>query len=309
MSGAAKPDGGYRDEALAFDSGDARLVGIVSRPGGGRAPGRVGVLVIVGGPQYRVGSHRQFVLLARHLAARGLAVMRFDCAGMGDSDGEPRAFTDHDADIRAAIDAFLVAVPEVAEVALWGLCDAASAALLYGWRDPRVNRMVLLNPWVRSASGLARTHLRHYYTARLRDPAFWSRVFRGRVGIVRALGGWLATWRAARSGAPAASADDSALGYQTRMANGWKRFAGPILLVCAGDDLTAREFLDHSAADAHWTGLLEQARVSRCTLAEADHTFSRAAWRDQVAEWTADWLTARGAPSRERLPAASHEVA
>ena len=33
-----------------------------------------GVLVVVGGPQYRVGSHRQFVLLARDLAAAGVPV-------------------------------------------------------------------------------------------------------------------------------------------------------------------------------------------------------------------------------------------
>jgi hypothetical protein len=31
-------------------------------------------------------------------------------------------------------------------------------------------------------------------------------------------------------------------------------------------------------------------RVSRQSLPDADHTFSRPDWRDQVAHWTADWL-------------------
>ena len=42
------------------------------------------VLVVVGGPQVRAGSHRHFVQLARHLATHGHAVMRFDVRGMGD---------------------------------------------------------------------------------------------------------------------------------------------------------------------------------------------------------------------------------
>ena len=97
-----------------------------------------GVLVIVGGPQYRVGSHRQFVLLGRALAERGYPVLRFDYRGLGDSDGEPHTFETIDADIRAAIDAFTRLRPGLERVVVWGLCDAASAALFYGATDHRV---------------------------------------------------------------------------------------------------------------------------------------------------------------------------
>jgi len=51
-----------------------------------------GVLIVVGGPQYRVGSHRQFLLLSRRLAAEGHPVMRFDYRGMGDASGAMRGF-------------------------------------------------------------------------------------------------------------------------------------------------------------------------------------------------------------------------
>jgi exosortase A-associated hydrolase 1 len=288
-----RPSPSFREDAFLFDAraeSRARLVGIVTLPDGPAPTASLGVLIVVGGPQYRVGSHRQFVLLARALAARGFAVMRFDCAGMGDSAGVERPFTDRDDDIGAAVDAFVARVPSLDGVVLWGLCDAASAALLYAPRDSRVTQLVLLNPWVRSDAGLARTHLKHYYGSRLADRAFWSGLLRGEVGVWRALKGFVGTLITARRGA---SDNDAALDFQTRMARGWQRFAGDILLICSGDDLTAREFIDHAASDGAWAGLVEQKRVVRCDLADADHTFSRAEWRDRVADWTAQWLETR----------------
>ena len=74
---------------VCIDSGGRLLIGMLHRPES--ADARRAVVVLVGGPQYRVGSHRQFVLLARELCRRGIAVLRFDFSGMGDSDGEHRA--------------------------------------------------------------------------------------------------------------------------------------------------------------------------------------------------------------------------
>ena len=56
----------FEDIAVQFDCEGLRLFGVLSQPA---EPGRRGVLLVVGGPQYRVGSHRQFTLLARDLAA------------------------------------------------------------------------------------------------------------------------------------------------------------------------------------------------------------------------------------------------
>ncbi len=302
----------YREQALLFEAGVARLVGIVTTPSALRS--KLGVLIVVGGPQYRVGSHRQFVLLARALAARGFAVMRFDCSGMGDSSGFALPFTDRDRDVRAAIDAFIATVPAIREIAIWGLCDAASAALIYAPQDARVTRLVLLNPWVRSDAGLARTHLKHYYSARLLDRAFWRDLFRGRVGVGRALRGLGSTLvqaleRSGRASRRGSNTSEQALSFQQRMALGWKRFDGDILLICSGDDLTAREFVDRAASDAQWKGLLGQVRVARCDFPEADHTFSRAAWRDRVAAWTADWLAQRMTARHDSHAPAAREVA
>lgn len=69
-----------QEHALAFACNDSWLYGILSIP---ENTSSRGVLVVVGGPQYRAGSHRQFTLLARDLAAYGVPVLRFDCRGMG----------------------------------------------------------------------------------------------------------------------------------------------------------------------------------------------------------------------------------
>src|SRR5206468_4156542 len=105
--------------------------------------------------------------------------------------------------------------------------------------------------------------------------SFWTGLVRGRVGVMRAVRGLLSTVVAARADSPRPNAD-AAVDFQTRMARGWKRFTGPILLICSGDDLTAREFVDHARRDAEWAGLVEQARVARSDVVDADHTFSRA---------------------------------
>ena len=164
---------GYAETALAFPCEGELLAGIVCLP---KQPLGRGVLVVVGGPQYRAGSHRQFTLLCRALAAQGIAAMRFDCRGMGDSEGRMRTFEEIQPDVRAAVDQFFAQVPQLREVIIWGLCDAACAALFYAHLDRRVTGLVLLNPWVRTPEGIARAQLKHYYWSRLSSREFWCRM-------------------------------------------------------------------------------------------------------------------------------------
>lgn len=295
------------EQAVVFPAAGEELLGILHHG----APGATrGVLVVVGGPQYRVGSHRQFVLLARHLAGAGVPVFRFDYRGMGDAGGAARDFSDVGADIAAAIDAFQQHCPDLREVVLWGLCDAASAGLAHAWRDPRVSGLALLNPWVRTDEGLARAQLRGYYLQRLFSRDLWSGLVRGRIHPVRSLGALLETLATAlargdrhETAEPATNAPPGhgtdplrSLPLPERMAAGWRRFDGPILLILSGDDLTAAEFRDTARRMPAWRGLLEDARVTIRELDAANHTFSRAEWRDRVADWTLEWVaeTARG---------------
>lgn len=276
----------YEEKALTFPCGGEWLVGVATLPVPAATSAPRGVLVVVGGPQYRAGSHRQFILLARSLAEQGIPAMRFDVRGMGDSGGDASGFEDQEADIRAAIDAFMACVPGMREVALWGLCDGASAAAMYAAGDPRVAGLVLLNPWVRTEEGLAKATLKHYYRERLFTPALWKKILAGRFSVRDAAGSLFGQLARVLRPAPTPVTDN----LPQRMHGGLTRFPGPVLLVLSGADLTAREFAD-LAGSPQWSRLLAAPRFTRRELASADHTFSRRAWRDQVAAWTVDWIS------------------
>ena len=280
------------EQPFTFSCGGATLVGLIH---GADGTAKRGILVVVGGPQYRVGSHRQFVLLARALAEEGVPVMRFDHRGIGDSDEPFRGFEALNADIGAAIDAFLARCPAIREVVLWGLCDAASAILFYAHTDSRVAGIVVLNPWVRTQQSEARTYLRHYYWSRLRDPALWRAVVSGHLNVLEASWSFLRVLAqrfnpSQRSETKQASTSLAAGTLPERMALGLARFRGPVLLIMSGQDLTAREFEDSARASTAWRSLMVAARLTRRDLADADHTFSCRPWHDKVVAWTSEWL-------------------
>jgi uncharacterized protein len=283
-------------EAVAFECEGARLIGVLHRPA---KPASVGVVVIVGGPQYRVGSHRQFLLLGEALANAGIACLRFDYRGMGDSEGPVQTFENVSSDIRAAVDELMRRVPQVKRVALWGLCDAASAAMFYAAGDARVRGVVLLNPWARTEQGLARSYLKHYYLRRIVDPNAWAALFRERKSPLQILRSIAATAQSAFGGkkaqsqpnAPVAAAGPApSADLPDRMARGLQPFRGEVLLILSGDDITAREFVEASGASSRWKKIFARESLKRHDLEASDHTFSRREWRDTVAGWTLDWV-------------------
>lgn len=301
----------YTEETTLFACTGETLLGILARP---EKQADTAVVLIVGGPQYRVGSHRQFVLLSRALACAGFAVLRFDYRGMGDSTGAQRNFEAINADIATAIDVLQQHLPMVNHIALWGLCDAAAAALLYchETHDLRVTGLCLLNPWVRSDASLARTQVKHYYLQRLQQKEFWLKLLRGKVAA-QALGGLLQNIHVAFGGtghAVAPDTDTSAAGgltaramdtrhhmvpkkpFQQRMALAWQQFQGRILLILSGDDYTAKEFQEFARTDPVWKNYLRHAHLHRHEVPGVDHTFSGAASRLQAEQITLAWIAA-----------------
>lgn len=284
---------------VIFDCQGQQLIGMIHQAD---ATNGVGVLVIVGGPQYRVGSHRQFVLLARNLAAQDIPVMRFDVRGMGDSEGRPRNFQQIDDDIRAAVDYFLESCPALNHVVIWGLCDAASAALFYAYQDERVKGLVLLNPWLFTEKGAAKTYLKHYYLPRLFSPDLWHKIYDLKFDYLRSLASLVTLFKKTtnQSSIDAIVVEisdikridwlDACPDLPRRTRECMRRFKYPILLILSGQDLTADEFKEAVKSDPEWQRILKDNRISRYDLIEADHTFSSSVWRDQVALWTLTWV-------------------
>lgn len=262
-------------------------LGLVCLPQKATPAADLGVVFVPGGFQYRAGSHRQAVRLARQLALAGIPSLRFDLTGLGDATGEMCSFEQLSPQILAATDTLAQQAPDVKRVVLWGLCDGASAALLH-WgqtRDPRVQGLALVNPWVRSESSLARTHMRHYYLRRLQDKAFWRKLLLGGVGI-KAVIELLSNLRLAQQdhAAPLPS-------FQERMAKAWREFDGDILLLISEADITGQEFIDTLQQDTNWKGCLSPSNLTLINMPNADHTNSTPAADQQLRQATCSWLT------------------
>jgi len=289
---------------VAFQCQSQTLIGVIHKPEQTHRP--FGVLIIVGGPQTRVGSHRQFVLLARYLCQHGIPVMRFDYRAMGDSGGSTLDYEAVDQDIKEALNQFQTAMPELEQFTLWGLCDAVCAALFYAYQDSRVKGLVLLNPWVRTESGEAKAYLKHYYLRRVISKDFWRKALNGKLNITQSVRSLLGNVRKtyfsnvskqkprAMVEAKVIKRIDPDLSLPDRMLQGMQNFNGEILIILSGNhDYVADEFRDVVNSSEQWRKCLANGRVSKKDFDAADHTFSSKAWRGQVERWTLEWLQQR----------------
>lgn len=289
------------EQPFVFSCEGEELVAVLHLPKTPEKAGKTGVLVIVGGPQYRVGSHRQFLHLARHLAKENIPVMRFDYRGMGDASGELLGFENVQVDIQNAIDNFMQKVPELEGVVLWGLCDAASAACFYAPSDKRVAGLVILNPWVRSEAGEAKAFLKHYYLQRLFSRQLWSKVLKGNFNISASLASLVSMLKRSSSSEDKSVVESEiactveplkqpSTNLPEKIQSSLKAYQGPVQYIMSGNDLTAAEFDDAVKGSKSFTRLLKQKRMQREDLKSADHTFSKREWRDKVAAWTVNWI-------------------
>ena len=278
-------DNSWAEVAVNFDCVGDKLFGVLHRCA---VDASVGVLIVVGGRQFRVGAHRQFVMLARYLASRGIPVFRFDVRGMGDSEGQVRHFLSLDVDIAQAVAAFQYHSPTLKTIALWGLCDGASAAILSAASNSMIKGVMLVNPWISTDNGIARTYLKHYYKKRLFDPVFWRKVFTGGVKWRTSLVSLHQTLRSMRNTErPDEVSDDSTL--PDIIFDAVNQYSGRMKIVISERDLTAREFEDEFQR-RNVDGRLWSLQSDILIRISADHTFSDAKAHQQLCELTAEWL-------------------
>lgn len=134
------------EEPLVLGGEGRRLVGLLTRPGAGRALGLACLLLNVG-VTHRVGPHRINVKLARRLAAQGVTCLRLDLAGIGDSAAAGLGLGYREQalrDLTTALD-HLDAAEGLRRVLVFGICSGAAHAYALAQVDPRVAGLLLFD--------------------------------------------------------------------------------------------------------------------------------------------------------------------
>lgn len=137
------------DVTIRNESGGITLAGTLTRPDAD-GPHPAVVLLSGSGPQNRdseVFNHKLFLVLADHLTRRGIAVLRYDERGVGDSEGTfPGATSADFADDAAAAVRFLKDHPEVDSdaVGLLGMSEGGLVAPLVHTKREPVSFLVLM---------------------------------------------------------------------------------------------------------------------------------------------------------------------
>lgn len=271
---------------IEFAVAGERVRGVLHEPD--RANG-VGLVYLHGWPGNRLGPHRMFVTLARRLASLGIASLRIDCRGRGESEGETatasiRSMTE---DARGAVD-WLAARPGIRAIFLLGICSGAKVAIGAAADDPRIRGLIL---WSAEAMGSLRTRRtgRHrtrealrLYLKKLTSLETWRKLVTGRVQtrMVRK-----AVFRT--EAPPPADVREEA-----RHLVRFQRFAGDLLFVYGGNDPETRDAAAAYDAFCRRHGLTAVLHE----IPEANHSFYALRWEAEVLDRTTRWLMDHAEP-------------
>ena len=144
-----------RERAYRFGS-QQHLVGIVTEPDSARArPAAPAVILANVGLNHRVGPHRMYVDLARHLATLGFVVLRFDVSGLGDSDSGRGTRTELQravVDMQEALD-FMGQRKNIHHFVLMGLCSGVDPVHSVALLDSRVTGVVCIDGYAYRTPG------------------------------------------------------------------------------------------------------------------------------------------------------------
>jgi hypothetical protein len=141
-----------RESAVLFGS-HGGLVGILTQPEVVRAD--FAVLISNVGMHHRVGPFRVNVDLARALAAAGVATLRFDRSGVGDSVPRTTPGNDHDHAMRDTSEAmdWLTGRLGITRFVLVALCSGVDVAHETTVQDPRVVGAVFIDGYAYPTAG------------------------------------------------------------------------------------------------------------------------------------------------------------
>jgi exosortase A-associated hydrolase 1 len=243
-------------QLLTFECEGARLFGTLDG-----MDGEVGLLIVSGGNEIRIGAHRGMAKLAAAVADHGHPVFRFDRRGIGDSEGTNLGYLQSGPDIRAALSAFRKACPQMHHVMAFGNCDAATALIL----QPELKFSAFLaNPWIieRSDALPPVAAIRVRYLERLRNPSAWVDLLRGKINLAKLAKGLVRILH------PQPRSELAAL-FAERLA----RYQQPVTLLLASKDATAIAF-DDAWQGSLFAKLRNRTNIKTCRLRAASHSFA-----------------------------------
>jgi len=266
---------------------DNALLGVLCEPA--RAlPGAPVVLIANTGANPRYGNSRAAVIVARWLASHGIASLRMDGTGIGDSlpqtgeRGLPYS-EQGDADLQAGVDA--LSARFAGPVIVLGMCSGAYHALRGAFHDRRIRGLLLVNlqkfVWRggESLSVVQRTTLRttRFYMQNVASATTLRRLLRGEInvaGISRALAGRI-TRRVAAACDPAVRLvrrQETPVGTIRRQVRDLTERSVQILFMLSGNDPGLDEIAEYFGAQGRLLRRLPN--VSFHLLEGADHTLS-----------------------------------
>lgn len=280
--------------------------GLLSSPDG---PPAAALILITAGVKYRSGPSRLYAAMASALAPRGIATLRFDAVGIGESDGvlppgpSHLIFQDLERgrfapEVELAFGALGERLGPRARIFVGGLCGGGLTAQLAAAtiKDPRLSGVVSVNIAVRHTAtpgkrpapvaSEAKATLASYPRRLLRVQT-WKRLASGAVKprhIRRTLAAALGRAN------PAEDAD-----LNPKFIPTFERLLDrrvPQLLIFSGNDGRWAPFNDLVLGPI-LGGKREGPTHSVRFLAEADHPLCWPEWRNEANGWIADWMLRR----------------
>jgi alpha-beta hydrolase superfamily lysophospholipase len=296
---------GFEELPLRFGR-NGQLFGVLCRP---KTKSSAIVLLVNAGRDYHIGWGRATVEQARALATRGIASLRFDAGGIGDSARDPGdvgevIYSDGQiTEIRQAIDH--VEPLGLGPITLIGRCSGAYAAFNTAVRDARVRRVIIVNverfvwdPTESIAEALRYAHrsIGDFGSTLLRTDGL-KRLLTGKLRV-RAAAGYIASRLAKQLGVkfgrflPGITTQGRLYGEVHRRFRELASRGVRIALVFSTGDLGLQEFRTFMGQDGERLRRYDGTSVT--LVPDADHNFTHSAARARLTRVLCDMLDSDG---------------
>jgi pimeloyl-ACP methyl ester carboxylesterase len=284
--------------SISFGSQNS-LIGTIAIPQTGSGiPSDLGFVFFNAGVVHRVGPHRINVKLARAVAMHGVASIRFDLAGLGDSGRQGLdssiSYSEQAAvDIRAAIDS-LEARSSAKRFVLCAVCSGTVHSYAAAASDSRIAGLILLDGYMYPTKRAQLNYLIMRIRRRLAREgaaALLSNLVKGLITRLQSQDNGRRTIAMSPGGGPGFFADRLPKPEFARMLNSLAERGTRVLFIYAGSSFQHYNYADQfkDAFARHRLSPLIEDRF----LPNADHTMTRVIAQREFIELVTEWTSAR----------------